>query len=75
MGTCAHCGGKIENKFLTDTCLPCIEKAMDALTPQDIATVMNDLARYGESITRTNADGKVERIDPDDFYLPAKAND
>lgn len=45
---------------------------MDALTSDDIAAAMNDLAVRGEHISRTASDGSRERIDPLDFYKSAK---
>lgn len=43
MPTCQGCDEPITNKFLTTHCFACLDKAMDAVTPDDIAAVMTDL--------------------------------
>lgn len=48
MATCAHCGGEITNKFLKDCCMPCLERAMEALTPEHIGAAMRDIVERSE---------------------------
>jgi hypothetical protein len=41
MNTCKQCGGEATNQFSPDCCIPCLEATMDALTTEDLATVIN----------------------------------
>lgn len=68
MATCKQCGGEIDNRFLTDACMACIERAMDTLTADDIEAAMLDIVARSESITLVKPDGSRERIAPHDFW-------
>lgn len=68
MPTCKQCGGEATNKLMPDLCMPCLEKAMDALTGDDIAMAMEDLAFHGSSVQTVSADGTVSRVDPLEFF-------
>ena len=68
MRLCKQCGGEITNRLSHDFCVPCIERAMDDLTIDDISNVVSDMERRGIGIMQTNPDGTRERIDPVDFY-------
>lgn len=43
MRTCKQCGGEIKNKLCRDFCVPCLERAMDELTADDIGTALRDI--------------------------------
>lgn len=60
MRTCKQCGGEITNKFCNEYCVGCIERAMDALTPDDIGAALRDI---------------VNELDPLDFSTVALQNE
>lgn len=68
MATCKQCGGEATNTLMPDLCMPCLEKAMDAVTSDDIAMAMDDLAFYGTSVQLVKPDGTVSRVDPSEFF-------
>lgn len=68
MPTCKQCGGEATNRLMPDLCMPCLEKAMDALTPEDIGAAMEDFARHGSSVQLVEPDGTVSRVDPIEFF-------